>query len=85
LLHPERGRRAHLPTRRPVIICNSVHVDERQITELTPRIPAFDRNDHVVDRLIYDVRLDEDGRYRFAIVDEHGSRQSILLRATAPV
>jgi aspartate 1-decarboxylase len=67
----------------PVIICNSVYVDERQLTALKPKILTFDRDNHVVDRLIYDVGMDEDGRYRFAIVDERGNRQSIPLRATA--
>jgi aspartate 1-decarboxylase len=53
-----------------IIICNSVYVDERQLTSVKPRILTFDQDNHVRDRLSYTVERDGQGRYSFSILDE---------------
>ena len=53
-----------------IIICNSVYVDERQLTSLKPRILTFDQDNRIRDRLSYSVDRDTQGRYSFAILDE---------------
>ncbi|QRM32342.1 aspartate 1-decarboxylase [Microvirga sp. VF16] len=62
-----------------VIICNSIYIPEGQIPEMTPRILTFDRENNVVERLSYRVRVDATGRYQFSILDEAGVRQPIPL------
>ncbi len=53
-----------------IIICNSVYVDERQLTSLKPRVLTFDAGNHIRDRLSYSVARDAQGRYGFSILDE---------------
>lgn len=53
-----------------IIVCNSIYLDEGQITSLKPRIVTFDHHNHIRDRLSYSVDLDADGRYNFSILDE---------------
>ncbi|MER8601985.1 aspartate 1-decarboxylase [Mesorhizobium sp. M1339] len=53
-----------------IIICNSLYLDEAQITTLKPRIVTFDPDNHIRDRLSYSVGLDGQGRYSFCILDE---------------
>ena len=53
-----------------IIICNSVYVEERQLTSLKPRILTFDQDNHIRDRLSYAVERDGQGRYSFSILDE---------------
>jgi aspartate 1-decarboxylase len=53
-----------------VIICNSVYLDERQLTSLKPRVLTFDPENHIRDRLSYSVDRDALGRYSFSILDE---------------
>ena len=53
-----------------LIICNSVYVDESQITSLEPTVLTFDESNHVRDRMSYSVNVDPEGRYRFDILDE---------------
>lgn len=53
-----------------IIICNSVYVDERQLTSLKPRILTFDQDNHIRDRLSYAVERDGQGRYSFSILGE---------------
>ncbi|WP_269932949.1 aspartate 1-decarboxylase [Aminobacter sp. HY435] len=53
-----------------LIICNSVYVNENEITGLKPRVLTFDRDNHVIERLTYSVERDRAGRYSFAILDE---------------
>ena len=36
-----------------IIICNSLYLDEAQITSLKPRIVTFDQDNHIGDRLSY--------------------------------
>jgi aspartate 1-decarboxylase len=75
------------PTCQPgdqVIVCSSTYVDETQITQLKPRVLAFDRNNQIVDRLFYSVTLDDAGRYRFDVAGESGDIELIPLQATMP-
>ncbi len=53
-----------------IIICNSVYLDESQLTSLKPTVLTFDEQNHVRDRLSYSVNIDEDGRHTFDILDE---------------
>lgn len=53
-----------------IIICNSVYVDERQLTSLKPCILTFDQDNHLCERLSYSVERDGHGRYSFSILDE---------------
>lgn len=54
----------------PIIVCNSIYLDESQITSLKPRIVTFDQDNHIRDRLSYSVGRDAHGRYSFSILDE---------------
>jgi aspartate 1-decarboxylase len=54
----------------PIIVCNSIYLDESEITSLKPRIVTFDENNHICERLSYSVGLDAHGRYSFAILNE---------------
>jgi aspartate 1-decarboxylase len=62
-----------------VIICNSIYIPEGQITAMTPRILTFDRENNVIERLSYQVRVDATGRYQFSILNEAGIQQPIPL------
>ncbi|TGQ77218.1 MULTISPECIES: aspartate 1-decarboxylase [unclassified Mesorhizobium] len=53
-----------------IIVCNSIYLDEANITSLKPRIITFDQDNHILDRLSYSVDLDAHGRYSFSILDE---------------
>ena len=53
-----------------VIVCNSIYLDESEITSLKPRIVTFDENNHISERLSYSVGLDADRRYSFVILNE---------------
>ncbi|APG88614.1 aspartate 1-decarboxylase (plasmid) [Sinorhizobium americanum CCGM7] len=64
-----------------VIICNSVYLDESRITELKPRVLTFDESNHIRDRLTYSVKVDQQGKYTFSILDEEDRRQPIPLPA----
>ncbi|KUM25058.1 aspartate decarboxylase [Mesorhizobium loti] len=54
----------------PIIVCNSIYLNEAHITALKPRIVTFDQDNHIRDRLSYSVDLDAFGRYSFSINDE---------------
>lgn len=60
-----------------IIICNSVYLDERQITSLKPRILTFDQDNRIRDRLSYSVDRDAQGRYSFSILDESNTTLAI--------
>lgn len=60
-----------------VIICNSVYVNESEITALKPRVLTFDKDNHIADRLTYSVERDQLGRYSFSILDEASARLPI--------
>jgi aspartate 1-decarboxylase len=60
-----------------VIICNSVYVNESEITALKPRVLTFDKDNCVIDRLSYSVERDQTGRYSFSILDETSAKLPI--------
>ncbi len=60
-----------------VIICNSVYVNESEITALKPRVLTFDKDNRVIDRLSYSVERDQTGRYSFSILDETSAKLPI--------
>ncbi|WFU52008.1 aspartate 1-decarboxylase [Sinorhizobium terangae] len=62
-----------------IIICNSVYLDERQITSLKPKVLTFDENNHIRDRLSYSVSVCPDGKYTFEILDHAHTALSIPL------
>ncbi|MDG4889817.1 aspartate 1-decarboxylase [Mesorhizobium sp. WSM4887] len=55
-----------------VIICNSVYVQERELTALKPRVLTFDKDNCIVDRLTYSVVITASGGYSFSILDVAG-------------
>ncbi len=61
-----------------VIICSSMYIPEEDITEMTPRILTFNRENNVIERLSYQVHVGTEG-YEFSILDEAGVRQPIPL------
>lgn len=67
-----------------VIICNSVYLNESEITALKPRVLTFDKDNRIADRLTYSVERDHAGRYSFSILDEVDQTISIpaLVRAS---
>ncbi|RUW44293.1 aspartate 1-decarboxylase [Mesorhizobium sp. M1A.F.Ca.ET.072.01.1.1] len=54
----------------PIIVCNSIYLNEAHITALKPRIVTFDQDNHISERLSYSVDLDASGRYSFSIHNE---------------
>jgi len=60
-----------------VIICNSVYLNESEITALKPRVLTFDKDNCIADRLTYSVERDQAGRYSFSILDETSARLPI--------
>ncbi|WP_439501084.1 aspartate 1-decarboxylase [Aminobacter ciceronei] len=60
-----------------VIICNSVYLNESEITALKPRVLTFDKDNRIADRLTYSVERDQAGRYSFSILDEASARLPI--------
>ncbi|MBT1154060.1 aspartate 1-decarboxylase [Aminobacter anthyllidis] len=60
-----------------VIICNSVYVNESEITALKPRVLTFDKDNRIADRLTYSVERDQLGRYSFSILDETSAKLPI--------
>ncbi|RUV50746.1 aspartate 1-decarboxylase [Mesorhizobium sp. M5C.F.Ca.IN.020.29.1.1] len=57
----------------PLIICNSVYVEEAQLTRTRPRVLTFNRNNHITGRLTYSVERNADGGYSFSVLDEAGA------------
>lgn len=60
-----------------IIICNSVYLNESEITTLKPRVLTFDKDNRIADRLTYSVERDQAGRYSFSILDEASARLPI--------
>lgn len=63
-----------------IIVCSSAYVDEAQIVRLRPIILAFDRNNHITDRMTYSVTRDGAERYGFEIRGEAGDVRPRPLR-----
>ncbi|GLS33486.1 L-aspartate 1-decarboxylase [Mesorhizobium albiziae] len=53
-----------------IIICNSVYLDETELTALKPRVLTFDKDNHITERLTYSVERNADGGYSFSILNE---------------
>ncbi|TRC98447.1 aspartate 1-decarboxylase [Mesorhizobium sp. WSM4303] len=62
-----------------IIVCNSIYLNETEITSLKPRIVTFDQDNHISDRLTYSVDLDAHGQYTFSILDE--SQEALAIPA----
>ncbi|MCO5062881.1 MAG: aspartate 1-decarboxylase [Rhizobiaceae bacterium] len=60
-----------------VIICNSVYVNDNELTEIKPRVLTFDKANRIRDRLTYSVARDGAGNFTFAILDEANTRLPI--------
>jgi aspartate 1-decarboxylase len=65
-----------------LIICSSVYQEAESISALKPRIVVFDENNHILERLTYDIGHDDQGRHTFAIRSEAGNALPIPLKAT---
>ncbi|MET3597768.1 aspartate 1-decarboxylase [Mesorhizobium shonense] len=61
----------------PIIVCNSIYLNEAHITALKPRIVTFDQDNHIRERLSYSVDLDAYGRYSFSIHDDANEASAI--------
>ncbi|RWE11407.1 MAG: aspartate 1-decarboxylase [Mesorhizobium sp.] len=57
----------------PLIICNSVYVEEAELTALKPRVLTFDRDNQVAEQLTYSVERNAAGGYSFSVLDETGT------------
>ncbi|OHV84115.1 aspartate 1-decarboxylase [Mesorhizobium sp. ORS 3428] len=53
----------------PIIVCNSIYLNEAHIAAPKPRIVAFDQDNHIRERLTYSVDLDA-WPLQFSIHDE---------------
>ncbi len=53
-----------------VIICNSVYIQESEITSLKPKVLTFDEDNRIRDRMSYAVSVDTEGKHTFQILDE---------------
>ncbi|MDI5930022.1 aspartate 1-decarboxylase [Rhizobium leguminosarum] len=66
-----------------IIICNSVYLDESELTSLKPKILTFDDGNNVTDRLSYSVDLDAHGRYAFNILNQQNVKLPVPLLVSA--
>jgi aspartate 1-decarboxylase len=66
-----------------IIVCNSVYLNEQEITSLKPRVITFDENNRVQERLSYSVTLGKSG-YNFSILAESGQPLAIPLLVSRP-
>jgi aspartate 1-decarboxylase len=64
-----------------LIICNSIYLPDESIADLSPAVVTLDEDNNVVETLRYCVSRDGAGRYRFAILDEAGTRFKTPLRS----
>ena len=64
-----------------LIICSSIYMPGESIAGHSPAVVTLDVNNHIDETLRYSVSVDEAGRYRFAILDEAGTRLKIPLRS----
>lgn len=53
-----------------VIICNSVYIQESEITSLKPKVLTFDEDNRIRDRMSYAVSVDPEDKHTFQILDE---------------
>ncbi len=64
-----------------LIICSSIYMPGESIAGHSPAVVTLDANNHIDETLRYSVSVDDAGRYRFAILDEAGTRLKIPLRS----
>lgn len=60
-----------------IIICNSIYLEEAELTALRPRVLTFDKDNHIAQRLTYNVDRDPIGRYSFSILDNSDAPLSV--------
>ena len=66
-----------------LIICSSIYTDAENISGMSPAIVILDENNNIVETLRYSVSSDGAGHYRFAILDETGTKRQVPLRSTS--
>jgi aspartate 1-decarboxylase len=66
-----------------LIICSSIYMSGESIAWHSPAVVTLDANNNIAETLRYAVSLDDAGRYRFAILDEKGTRLKIPLRSSS--
>lgn len=64
-----------------IIVCSSTYTDGARIVRMKPRILAFDRDNHITDRMTYSVTRDGAERYCSEILGESGDVKAMPLRA----
>ena len=64
-----------------LIICSSIYLPGDSIAGLNPAVVTLDEDNNIAETLRYSVSLDDTGRYRFAILDEKGTRLKVPLRS----
>jgi aspartate 1-decarboxylase len=64
-----------------LIICSSIYMSGESIAGHSPAVVTLDETNHIDETLRYSVSVDDAGRYRFAILDEAGTRLKIPLRS----
>ncbi|RWD42130.1 aspartate 1-decarboxylase [Mesorhizobium sp.] len=57
----------------PLIICNSIYVEEAELTAFKPRVLTFDRDNFITGRLTYSAEHNAGGAYSFSVLDETGA------------
>ncbi|HZM08144.1 MAG TPA: aspartate 1-decarboxylase [Methylocella sp.] len=66
-----------------LIICSSIYMSGESIAGHSPAVVTLDAHNNIAETLRYAVSLDDAGRYRFAILDEKGTRLKIPLRSSS--
>ena len=66
-----------------LIICSSIYMSGESIARHSPAVVTLDAHNNIAETLRYAVSLDDAGRYRFAILDEKGTRLKIPLRSSS--
>lgn len=56
-----------------LIICNSIYVEEAELTAFKPRVLTFDRDNFITGRLTYSAEHNAGGGYSFSVLDETGA------------
>jgi len=64
-----------------LIICSSIYLPGESIAGLNPAIVTLSEDNNISEILRYSVSLDAAGHYRFAILDERGTRLKVPLRS----
>ena len=66
-----------------LIICSSIYMSGESIAGHSPAVVTLDAHNNIAETLRYAVSVDDAGRYRFAILDEKGTRLKIPLRSSS--